>query len=45
MGMMIFVQAKKCKACLLWLAAALVLGGYAVKKPAVWGDPQTGLVR
>jgi hypothetical protein len=42
--MVIFVQAKKSTARFLCLAAPFVLGGCAVKKSAVWGDPQTGLV-
>lgn len=42
--MTIFVHARKWTACLLFLAAALFLGGCAAKKPALWGDPRTGLI-
>jgi hypothetical protein len=42
--MIVFVQARKWNICILFLASALVLAGCAAKKPALWGDPQTGLV-
>lgn len=42
--MIIFIRAGKWNAGILFLGSVLALGGCVVEKPALWGDPQTGLI-